>query len=138
MSLTEQEIAANPIGTHIIYEDEQVRVWNIVLEPGEVAPVHTHFLDYTTVVVEGDEIERYNGDGSADKLVVKPGAIMRWHQGPQVHSLRNTGSRRFHNVVVEIKGRNADFDKGEPTSQRSQQTNQEALVRRVPLARDNG
>jgi beta-alanine degradation protein BauB len=127
MTLTDAEIAANPIGTEIIYEDAQVRVWQIVLQPGEEAPFHTHMLDYTTVVIEGDEIERYHGDGTVDKLVVNPGAIMRWYHGPLQHSLRNTGSRRFHNVVVEVKSLSAD------QASNAQRAEEATLVRRVPL-----
>ena len=45
---------SNPIGTELVYEDDSVRVWRIELAPGETAGWHTHYLDYTTVVVEGD------------------------------------------------------------------------------------
>ena len=33
--LSPEEIAANPIGTDLIYEDERIRVWRIELAPGE-------------------------------------------------------------------------------------------------------
>jgi hypothetical protein len=87
-------------------------------------------LDYTTVVIEGDEIERYNGDGSADKLIVKPGAIMRWYHGPLQHSLRNTGSRRFHNVVIEVKSLKTVDANNASAAHRSDEA---ALVGRVPV-----
>ena len=32
--LSPEEIAANPIGTDLIYEDERIRVWRIELAPG--------------------------------------------------------------------------------------------------------
>ena len=43
----------NPIGTELVREDEHVRIWRIVLDPGQEAPWHTHYLDYTSIVVEG-------------------------------------------------------------------------------------
>src|SRR5215470_7561379 len=95
----------NPIGTELVYEDDSVRVWRIELAPGETAGWHTHYLDYTTVVVEGDLVERPNADGSVDRIEVKPGAIMRWNQGTLRHALRNIGTRTFRNVIVEVKGR---------------------------------
>jgi quercetin dioxygenase-like cupin family protein len=95
----------NPIGTELVYEDESVRVWRIELAPGETAGWHTHFLDYTTVVVEGDLVERPNADGTVDRIEVKPGAIMRWNQGTLRHALRNIGTKTFRNVIVEVKGR---------------------------------
>ena len=48
----------NPIGTELVFEDESVRVWRIDLAPGEQAGWHTHYLDYTSIVVEGGRVER--------------------------------------------------------------------------------
>ncbi len=101
----EMDPKTNPIGTELVYEDDAVRVWRIELAPGEVAGWHTHYLDYTTVVVEGDVVERPNADGTVDRIEVKPGAIMRWNQGTLRHALRNVGTKTFRNVIVEVKGR---------------------------------
>ena len=94
----------NPIGTSLVFEDDSVRIWRIDLAPGEEAGLHTHYLDYTTVVLEGDLVERPNADGSIDRIPVKPGQLMRWYDGPVKHSLRNIGEKTFRNVIVEIKG----------------------------------
>ncbi len=102
--------ANNPIGTEMVFEDEHVRIWRIDLQPGEVAALHTHILDYTTVVVEGSIVERPNGDGTVDRIEVKPGDFMRWHQGTQTHSLRNIGPGRFRNVIIEMKSLPADYE----------------------------
>jgi hypothetical protein len=107
--LTPAEAAANPIGTELVFEDDVVRVWQIVLEPGQEAPYHTHLLDYTTVTVEGATLERLNGDGTVDRIESVPGRFMRWYQGSQVHGLRNVGTTRFRNVIVEIKGAPANY-----------------------------
>ena len=103
----------NPIGTELVYEDDSVRVWRIELAPGETAGWHTHYLDYTTVVVEGDLVERPNGDGTVDRIEVKPGAIMRWNQGTLRHALRNIGTKTFRNVIVEVKGRHDRRPRGD-------------------------
>lgn len=95
---------SNPIGTEFIREDEHVRIWRIVLEPGEEAPWHTHDLDYTSIVVEGSLLERYNGDGTVDRYEVSPGDIMRIYEGSRVHGLKNVGETRFSNVIIELKG----------------------------------
>ena len=74
---TPAEIEANPIGTELIFEDDCVRIWRIDLEPGGVADFHSHELDYTTVVVEGDVVERPNADGTVDRIELQPGGLMR-------------------------------------------------------------
>lgn len=94
----------NPIGTELVMEDDRVRIWRITLEPGEEAPWHTHELDYTSIVIEGATLERYNDDGTVDHLEVHPGGIMRIYQGSRRHALKNIGTTRFSNVIVEIKG----------------------------------
>lgn len=93
----------NPIGTELVFEDEAVRVWRIELEPGQEAAWHTHYLDYTSIVIEGDVVERPNAGGTVDRIEVTPGNFMRWHQGTLRHALRNVGTKRFRNVIVEIK-----------------------------------
>jgi quercetin dioxygenase-like cupin family protein len=108
--LSPDEIAANPIGTDLIYEDERIRVWRIDLAPGQFADFHTHELDYTTVVIDGDVVERPNSDGTTDRITVAPGQLMRWYDGTQRHGLRNAGTKPFRNVIVEIKGLPADFE----------------------------
>jgi len=104
--------ASDPIGTELVFEDEHIRVWRIVLEPGEEAPWHTHALDYTSVSIEGDVIERHNADGSVDRHAVQPGAFTRWHQSTERHLLRNVGTKRFANVIVEVKTLPITFPSG--------------------------
>jgi beta-alanine degradation protein BauB len=98
------DVMENPIGTAMVFEDDTVRIWRIDLEPGQEAGWHTHYLDYTTVVLEGDLVERPNADGSVDRIPVKPGQLMRWYDGPVRHALRNVGTTAFRNVIIEIKG----------------------------------
>ena len=86
-----------------MYEDDSVRVWRIDLAPGETAGWHTHYLDYTTVVVEGDLVERPNADGT-DRIEVKPGRSCAGTRAPAA-MLRNIGTKTFRNVIVEVKGR---------------------------------
>ncbi len=54
-------------------------------------------------------VERINADGSRDRIAAQPGAVSRWYQSTQRHGLKNVGSRRFRNVIVEVKSLPADF-----------------------------
>ena len=108
--LTPEDIARNPIGTKLIFEDDRVRIWQIVLEPGQEAPAHTHHLDYTTITIEAATLDRLNGDGSVDRSVGEVGNVSRWYRSTRTHGLRNVGKTRFRNVIVELKGVPAIFD----------------------------
>jgi beta-alanine degradation protein BauB len=114
--LTPEDIATNPIGTDLIFEDDRVRIWQIVLEPGQEAPVHTHHLDYTTITVEPSTLERLNGDGSIDRSEGTAGKVSRWYRSTRTHGLRNVGTTRFRNVIVELKGVPANFDREDDQS----------------------
>lgn len=107
--MNETEPTENPIGTALIFEDDRVRIWHIELEPGAEAPMHTHYLDYTTITIEGDVVERINADGSRDRIEARPGHVSRWYQSTRRHGLKNIGTRRFRNVIVEVKGLAAEF-----------------------------
>ena len=42
-----------PIGTQILFENEQTRVWEVLLEPGGRQDYHLHSLPYLVVTLEG-------------------------------------------------------------------------------------
>ena len=41
------------IASVVLFENERVKIWNLIVEPGETSPWHLHERDYVTVVVEG-------------------------------------------------------------------------------------
>src|SRR5262249_60801612 len=81
----------NPIGTELVYEDDSVRVWRIELAPGQMAGWHTHYLDYTTVGVEGDVLEPPDADRTVARRRGTPRAITRWEQATPPTTLKNSG-----------------------------------------------
>ena len=99
-----------PIGDRVLFEDEKIRVWDMVLEPGERSPVHHHEHDYVVIVVEGDHIsvepaeqsdERSGpGYGSVD---VTPGESIFLHKGATEVAI-NSGVLRYRDVQIELLG----------------------------------
>ena len=41
-----------PIATRILYEDDEVRIWDQRLEPGEATAAHHHANDYALIDVD--------------------------------------------------------------------------------------
>jgi predicted metal-dependent enzyme (double-stranded beta helix superfamily) len=92
------------VGTHLLFEDDEVRIWSIVLEPGQSAKMHTHRLDYAVVTVQPGRNRRGNGDGSVDIMENQRGAVRFDRVGAgQQHDLTNVGQTRYRNVIVELK-----------------------------------
>jgi predicted metal-dependent enzyme (double-stranded beta helix superfamily) len=96
------------LGTKVVFENEQVRVWQVRLAPGEQGPVHRHELDHLLVQVAGDRIavvpEPDSEGPFRDYLEadVVPGAVVHVARGG-VESARNVGARPYLEIVVEIK-----------------------------------
>lgn len=94
------------IGTELLFENEVVRVWSMVLEPGQDSPYHVHRLDYLFVYVTpstiaftekpGDVKEtRQYGDGYVAYNSVGEG---------MTHQIRNVADVPHRQILVELKG----------------------------------
>ena len=93
------------IGTAELFENERVKIWDFVLEPGQAIPMHTHRRDHVIVVVEGGRLEVEYADGRRGTFEPKPGD---WHYGAvageDTHDARNVGTTRYRNLIIELKG----------------------------------
>ena len=53
----EAELSSAPsnldVGTTLWFENERIRVWEVLLLPGERGPFHSHVTNYFWTVVEG-------------------------------------------------------------------------------------
>ena len=45
-----------PIATAVLFEDDEIRIWDKQLAPGEVLPAHRHDHDYWLLDVSGEHI----------------------------------------------------------------------------------
>jgi len=97
-----------PIATTLLMENERVRIWEMLLEPGEEGDVHRHDLDYVLVQIEGDRMAvvpesdsagEYNQYEEADVI---PGQIFFIRKGG-IERARNIGKQRYREILVELK-----------------------------------
>src|SRR5258705_12466604 len=51
-----QDRELGPVGTKVVFENDQVRVWVLKLAPGERSAVHRHDLDHLLIQIRGDRI----------------------------------------------------------------------------------
>jgi quercetin dioxygenase-like cupin family protein len=90
-----------PIGTSILHEDERVRIWETLLEPGQELPMHEHLLPYVVVCIEGADNTQTALDGTVRELHERPGHVVV--RDPAVHKLENVGTTRYRNRLIELK-----------------------------------
>jgi hypothetical protein len=107
-----RDVAAAPLATRILYEDDQVRIWDQRLAPGDSTATHRHEHDYALLDVEGErlEVELLEGPhlellgagNSTLELPVKRGQVY-WVEKGSVERAVNTGASSYRGILVEVK-----------------------------------
>jgi quercetin dioxygenase-like cupin family protein len=99
------ELELGPIGDRVMYENEHVRVWDFVVEPGKSKGWHRHELSYVIIPITEGNIELESAiTGQIDRPVSVIGEAI-WRDAGEVHDLRNVGDATYRNILVEIKPR---------------------------------
>ena len=52
------------IATDVLFENDRVKIWNLIVNPGESSDWHLHGRDYVTIVVEGKGLKVEFDDGT--------------------------------------------------------------------------
>ncbi|HEY5650122.1 MAG TPA: cupin domain-containing protein [Acidimicrobiia bacterium] len=93
------------VGTTVWFENDRVRVWEILLEPGERGPFHSHTTNYFWTVVEaGRGLQRFD-DGTFAVRNYNVGDTKFLEHTPEtalVHDLENVGDTTLRFVTVEL------------------------------------
>ena len=90
------------VATHLLFENERVRVWEMRLEPGESSDLHRHGLDYLLYILEGTSIDADRPDGESSRFPVEPGQIVFVPRGGTERAV-NRSPTRFHELLIELK-----------------------------------
>jgi beta-alanine degradation protein BauB len=96
-----------PIATRVLFENDRVRVWENVLEPGEESAVHRHDLDYLIVDLAGDRIAaRPAPDDTSGRqpieAPVRAGQVVYLRRG-STETAVNTGQATYRTILIELK-----------------------------------
>jgi quercetin dioxygenase-like cupin family protein len=89
-------------GNTLVIDNERVRVYRLILEPGEATEAHNHKLPRLSVVVARGkaEIKSDHHRPRIDRL--EPGDF-RWHESEMNHAIKNVGTTRIEIVDIEWK-----------------------------------
>jgi quercetin dioxygenase-like cupin family protein len=90
------------IATDVLFENDKVKIWNLIVEPGQASDWHLHQRDYVTIVVEGKGLIVEYDDGTKED---SPAQVGRWrfHDQHKVHRVINNTDTRYKNVLIELK-----------------------------------
>ena len=103
------ELAAAPhnhdLGTSLWFENNRIRVWEVLLQPGERGPFHAHTSNYFWTVVEGSRGLQRFADGTFVVRDYQVGETKYLEHTPAtalIHDLENIGATPLRFVTVEI------------------------------------
>ena len=94
------------VGDRVLYEDDRVRIWDMVLEPGEASALHHHALDYYLVIFEGDYVAGVTPpDSPVESFVGKVPAAGNTVSIPKgaTEWAYNVGEKTYREIIVELK-----------------------------------
>lgn len=111
------------VGTEVIYEDHDVKVWNFTLAPNDMTSMHKHDCDYHFVAIKPTEVEVYGESGRLLVTVTLAGTLGFKVEGdelvqtkpsdappnfvpirvPRIHAARNVGNSPYYEILFESK-----------------------------------
>jgi hypothetical protein len=105
-----QGTAADPVAVeqephhHVIFENQYVRVLDVVLQPGETTLFHRHSLDNVPVQLSDATMKRQFPGEDWAASPAKEGSVgfIGGTKSPYIHRISNTGTTVFHVLDVEI------------------------------------
>ncbi len=89
-------------GTTLAIDNERVRVYRLVLEPGQATEAHDHKLHRLSVVVQKSKAAIKSGRRKLQIVQLEPGDF-RWHDPEMNHSIKNVGATRLEIIDIEWK-----------------------------------
>src|SRR5262249_28741398 len=83
---------------HLKFENEYVRVFDVLVPPGDTTLFHIHSNDYVFVSIGDATLKAEIPGGQPSDLIMKDGES-RFTKGPITHRVRNVAKTPFRNVT---------------------------------------
>jgi len=102
-----------PVGTTVLFENDRVRVWEMVLDPGDTCAPHRHQHDYLMIYTTPSVIRATLDDGRPVAQHVEAGGVAYravGQAGLPPHQISNCGTETSRHFIVELLGANATQD----------------------------
>ena len=110
---TYDAVVADPGHHRVVFENEKVRVLEVIVKPGEKEAFHVHLMPTVITIITGAKLRLTLATLEDDKVVI--GKSMEigndnlqppplWMGPEMLHSFENIGAVTFHAYRVELKG----------------------------------
>jgi quercetin dioxygenase-like cupin family protein len=96
------EAPLGDVATRLLFENDRVKVWEMLLEPGEASARHRHDRDYLLCILEGESIDADEDDGTSIRLPVQTGDVFFIGPGRTETAINRSGTR-YREILIELK-----------------------------------
>ena len=100
--MPQPEETMGPVATRVVFENQDVKVWETDVGPGEAFPMHHHAYDYVLFITSDATLELQDYGGQPSVLPVAD-HIAVFIPGGGTEKYSNVGKTRFTEVLVEVK-----------------------------------
>lgn len=100
-ALAQDVMKISPETHKVLLENDQVRVLDARMKPGEKVAMHSHPANVVYFLTDG-KIRITYPDGKTEVREVKAG-VAAWSEGA-THAAENVGTTEFHELQIELKG----------------------------------
>ena len=90
------------IGTEFQFEDADISVWDLALEPGQSSAWHHHTRRYVFIVTRPGTLKTEYEDGSTSVSNLSLGQVVKG-QKDAVHRVTNVGEQLYSNAIIELQ-----------------------------------
>lgn len=96
------------VGDYIMWENERVRVWDQVINPGETVGPHVHDLDYFIVVLEPAAVTADVIGKNRSQVEIIHDSLIWVKSNREKHTATNVDKtgKRWRNLIIELKPQN--------------------------------
>ena len=101
--MSEQASEYGPVATRMIFDNDDVRVWEMDLAPGAVCGLHHHTMDYVLFILSAANVGAQSPGGR--KMIPFPVKARATYFVPAggIESAHNMGDTRFFEALFELK-----------------------------------
>lgn len=93
-----------PDSHKVLFENEKVRVLEVVIRSGQKEPMHHHRWPSVMIVDSPTSLKYYNKENEViDIANNKYKAKIEWMEPESLHAVENTDKRKYHAIRIELK-----------------------------------
>jgi hypothetical protein len=107
--------ASPRVASEVLFENDRIRVWDLRLGPDEEVSLHRHESDYAFICVTPGRVTVLRAGKEPETTEVDDGYVEFTEVGRGIeHTLRNTGTTEYREILIELKGPSASPEPREP------------------------